>query len=83
MISMMSADALLDRIVSEPSRCGGRPCICGTRIEVAVTLSSLAQNFTPEQIVREYPPLSLDDGRAALANAAKLSNESVWRLAAG
>lgn len=48
-----------------------------------MVLSSLAQGLTPEQIVKEYPALSSDDVRAALAYAAELATESVWRLAAG
>ena len=79
----MTPQELLQRIVAEPGRCGGRPCIRGTRIDVAVVLSSLAQGLTPAQIVVEYPALTLDDVNAALAYAAELANESVWRLAAG
>lgn len=79
----MTQRELLQRITAEPGRCGGRPCIRGTRIDVAVVLSSLAQGLTAEQIVKEYPALTIDDVHAALAYAAELSNESVWRLAAG
>jgi uncharacterized protein (DUF433 family) len=79
----MSRQDLLQRIVSEPGVCGGRPCIRGTRIDVTVVLSSLSQGLTPQQIVKEYPALTLDDVNAALAYASELANESVWRLAAG
>lgn len=79
----MDREQLLNRIVSEPGRCGGRPCIRGTRIDVAVVLSSLAQGMSVEQVVREYPALTVEDVRAALLYAAELASESVWRLAAG
>lgn len=79
----MNREHLLNRIVSEPGRCGGRPCIRGTRIDVAVVLSSLAQGMSVEQVVREYPALTEEDVRAALLYAAELASESVWRLAAG
>lgn len=74
---------LHDRIVAEPGRCGGRACIRGTRIEVEVVLSSLAQGLSPERVIAEYPVLTVEDVQAALAYAARLASESVWRLAAG
>ena len=64
-----------DRIVSNPNICHGKPCIRGTRIMVSVILDNLAEDLTPEEIVREYPPLTLDDVRAALAYAAVLAGE--------
>jgi len=67
----------LQRVVAEPGRCGGRPCIRNTRIEVAVVLSSLAQGLTSDQVGKEYPALAPDDVRAALAYAAELATESV------
>ena len=64
-----------DRIVSNPNICHGKPCIRGTRIMVSVILDNLAEDLTPEEIVREYPPLTLDDVRAALAYAAVMAGE--------
>ena len=42
---------------------------------VSVLLDNLADGLAPEEIVREYPPLTLDDVRAALAYAAVLAGE--------
>jgi uncharacterized protein (DUF433 family) len=64
-----------DRIVSNPEVCHGKPCVRGTRIMVSVVLDNLADGATPEEIVRDYPPLTMDDVRAALAYAAVLATE--------
>lgn len=59
-----------ERIVSDPDVCHGGPCIRGTRILVSVILDNLANGLQPEEIVDEYPPLTLEDIRAVLAYAA-------------
>jgi len=64
-----------DRITANPDICHGKPCIRGTRIMVSVVLDNLAEGLTPEEIVDEYPPLSVDDVRAAIAYAAMLARE--------
>jgi uncharacterized protein (DUF433 family) len=64
-----------ERITTNPQVCHGKPCIRGTRIMVAVILDNLAEGLTPEEIVREYPPLTDLDVRAALAYAAILTGE--------
>jgi uncharacterized protein (DUF433 family) len=64
-----------ERITSSPTVCHGKPCVRGTRIMVSVVLENLAEGLTPEEIVREYPPLTLEDVRAALAYAAVLAGE--------
>ena len=65
----------VDRISADPNVCHGKPCVKGTRIMVAVVLDNLAEGVTPEQIVAEYPPLTLADVRAAIAYAAALARE--------
>lgn len=77
----MSYDELLDRITVDPSVCGGKPCIRGTRINIAVVLDGLAEGLTPEQVIDHYPQLTLDDLHAALAYAAELSRENIWKVA--
>jgi uncharacterized protein (DUF433 family) len=64
-----------DHISVRPDVCHGKPCIAGTRIMVSVVLDNLAEGLTPEQIVAEYPPLKLEDIRAAIAYAAALARE--------
>jgi uncharacterized protein (DUF433 family) len=64
-----------ERITTDPNVCHGKPCIRGTRIMVSVILDNLADGLSQEEIVREYPPLTLEDVRAALAYAAVLAGE--------
>ncbi|MCU0516088.1 MAG: DUF433 domain-containing protein [Oscillatoria sp. Prado101] len=59
-----------EHISINPKVCHGKPCIKGTRIMVSVILDNLADGLTPEEIVAEYPPLRLEDVRAAIACAA-------------
>jgi uncharacterized protein (DUF433 family) len=40
---------------------------------VSVVLDNLAEGMPPEEIVREYPTLVVDDIRAAMAYAAELA----------
>ena len=47
----------------------------GTRIMVSVILDNLAEGATPEIIVRDYPPLKVDDVKAAIAYSAELASE--------
>lgn len=63
------------RIVTSPQICHGKACIRGTRIMVSVILDNLAEGLTPEDIIREYPPLALEDVRAAISYAAALASE--------
>jgi uncharacterized protein (DUF433 family) len=71
----MAMNTWQQRVVSKPEVCHGKPCIRGTRIMVSVVLDNLAEGLTPEAIVQEYPPLTLDDVRAALSYAAVLAGE--------
>jgi uncharacterized protein (DUF433 family) len=57
-------------ITIEPDKRGGRPCIRGMRITVYDILGWLASGMAIEDIIREYPELTVDDIRAALAFAA-------------
>ncbi len=68
----MSYDELLDRVSIDPNVCGGKPCVRGTRIYIAIILGSLAEGVTPAQIVQQYPQLAPDDVHAALAYALQL-----------
>lgn len=64
-----------ERISSNPDVCHGKPCITATRIMVSVILDNLADGLTPDEIVTDYPPLTLIDIRAAIAYAAALARE--------
>ncbi|MFL6192956.1 MAG: DUF433 domain-containing protein [Thermoanaerobaculia bacterium] len=63
------------RIESKADVCHGKPCIRGTRIMVSVVLDNLAEGLSADEIVQDYPPLVLEDVRAAVAYAAALARE--------
>lgn len=42
---------------------------------VSVILDNLAEGLTPDEVVADYPPLTLTDIRAAIAYAAALARE--------
>ncbi len=67
--------SLLDRISVDPNVCFGKPCIKGTRIWVALILDFLADGMSFEEILEEYPSLSIEDVRAAIAYGAEMSRE--------
>lgn len=78
----MNNASLLERIVVDPERCGGRPCVRDTRIEVAVILDALAEGLSAEDIRDHYPNLEPEDVRAAIAYGAELARENLWEAAA-
>ncbi len=77
----MTRDELLARVTVYPEVAGGKPCIRGTRIYIAIILDALAEGLTPEEIVDHYPSLVIEDVRAAEAYAAELARENIWKVA--
>lgn len=71
----------LERITIEPGKCGGRPCIRGTRMRVSDLLELLANGATVEEIVADHPTLERDDVFAALAYAAVSTSHAIVRVA--
>ena len=78
----MTREDLLARVTVDPNDCAGKPCIRGTRIYLAIILDALAEGLTPEEIMDHYPSLTVDDIRAAVAYAAELTRENVWKISA-
>lgn len=76
----MTHAELMHRVIADPKICGGKPCIRGTRIPIAIILASLAEGMTAQEVIDHYPHLSPEDIRAALAYAAELSEEGVWKV---
>ena len=64
-----------NRISMDPDVCHGKPCIKGTRIMVSVVLDYLTADESVEGVQRQYPSLTVEDVRAALAYAAWLAHE--------
>ena len=57
-------------ITIEPGKRGGRPCIRNMRIAVADILGWLAAGQSHQEIFEDFPELTEEDIRAALAYAA-------------
>jgi uncharacterized protein (DUF433 family) len=68
---------LFDRITFDAEIMGGRACIRGMRITVALVVNLVANGMTVDDIIREYPDLQPDDVREALGYASALANEEV------
>jgi uncharacterized protein (DUF433 family) len=66
---------LLERISIDPNVCFGKPCIRGTRIWVSLILDFLANGMAIEEIIAEYPQLTVEDVRAAIAYGAEMARE--------
>lgn len=59
-----------DIITIEPGKRGGKPCIRGMRITVYDILEYLASGMTQQEILDDFPYLTLDDILACLSFAA-------------
>jgi uncharacterized protein (DUF433 family) len=79
----MDRHELLKRIEVDPERCGGKPCIRGTRIWVSMILDFLATGSTAEQVIAEYPQLKVEDIEACLLFATEKITEHHQARTAG
>lgn len=66
---------LVERIVSDPKICSGKPCIKGTRIPVHIILDLMAVGENFDGIKKAYPNITDEDIRACLNYAAMLADE--------
>ena len=66
---------LLARISIDPNVCFGKPCIRGTRIWVSLILDFLANGMSMDELLAEYPQLTTEDIRAAIAYGAEMARE--------
>jgi uncharacterized protein (DUF433 family) len=60
-----------DRIIIDPQIHHGDPCIKGTRVPVSVIVGSIADGDTPEEFIKDYPSITVEDIQAALKFAAE------------
>lgn len=72
---------MFDRITFDPAMMGGRACIRGMRITVALIVNMVANGMTTAEILKEYPDLDPEDIRQALQYAAFLALEEVYPAA--
>ena len=75
--------SLLDRILIDPEIVHGHPAIRGTRLRVTDVLSLLAAGSTEDEILEDYPYLTVDDIRACLAYAAVQADHPVVDASGG
>lgn len=66
-----------ERIVRDPQVVGGQPVFKGTRVTLKTVLASLAEGATTAEILTDFPALSEDDVRAAIAFAATSAQEDL------
>lgn len=70
-----------DRISIEPAVLVGKPVVKGTRLAVEFIIDLLAQGWSEEQILDNYPGLTSEDVHACLSYAsAALRDEKVYPL---
>jgi len=70
-----------DRISVDPKVLVGKPVIRGTRLALEFLMELLAEGWTHEQILTNYPQLTTDDIQAVLHYAAEtLKHEHVYPL---
>ncbi len=70
-----------ERIVRDPKVVGGEPVLKGTRVTLRTVLASLAEGASIDNILQDFPTLSDDDVRAAIAFAAASAEEDLPRTA--
>lgn len=69
-----------DRITFDPHVLGGRACIRGMRVSVALVINLVANGMALADILEAYPYLEAADIQQALKYGAWLADESVLPL---
>ncbi len=65
-----------NRITIDADICNGKPVIRGKRIAVQTILEFLSAGDTKEDILKQYPSLTVEDITACLQFAAELMNHN-------
>ena len=66
----------------DPHICDGQTVIHGTRVPLRIVLATLADGETPEDVVRHFPTVKIEDVWAAIAFAAAAAEEDIPVLGA-
>ncbi len=75
------AEKWKERITVDPEILAGKPVIKGTRIAIEFVLDLLANGWTTEEILKNYPRLKKEDVIAVLKYAAEIfTEEKVYPL---
>jgi len=69
------------RITLNPDILAGKPIIQGTRLAVEFIIDLLAQGWSNDEVLRNYPGITLEDIQACLSYAsAALKAEKVYAI---
>lgn len=69
------------RITIDPNVLVGKPTIKGTRLAVRLIIDLLAQGWSTDEILRNYPGISIKDIQACLSYASEaLRSEKVYAI---
>jgi len=66
-----------ERIVIDPGVRSGKPCIRGTRITVGDVFDYLGGGMTVEEVLADFPDLTLQDIQACFALAADRERQTL------
>ena len=70
-----------ERITIDPAILVGKPVIKGTRLAVEFIVDLLAQGWSDEEVLQNYPGITIEDIQACLGYAsAALRDERVYPL---
>jgi uncharacterized protein (DUF433 family) len=73
-VSMNDVTTILpDRIAIDPEICFGKPTVKGTRIWVGLVLGLMADGMSEDEILRDYPQLTVEDIRVCLDYGARVA----------
>ena len=73
-----------DRITADPAILVGKPVVRGARLAVELVLELIAGGWSFEEILANYPGLTIEDIRACVAYAREvLAEERVFPAAQG
>ena len=67
----------LDRITFDQNVMGGKVCIRGMRITVALVVNLVANGMTVDEIIADYPDLEPEDINQALRYAAWAAEDAI------
>lgn len=67
----------LDCITFDPNVMGGKACIRGMRITVALVVNLVANGMTVDEIIADYPDLEPEDINQALRYAAWAAEDAI------
>jgi uncharacterized protein (DUF433 family) len=79
--SSVNVSGLLNRISSDPTICGGRPCIKGTRMRVTDVVEAIAHGASQQELLADFDYLTEEDIAAALLYAARATEHRIVRTA--